>query len=344
MKLFRLENVTKVFGGTKVLDIKRLELDHGVNYALLGPNGAGKTTLLEILAFLSAPTSGHVWFRGVQVTFPSRELGHLRRKVVMVHQQPVLFSTTVYKNVEFGLKVRGFSRRERNRIVEECLEMVGMRHAAESYSKTLSGGEKQRVAIARGLACSPEVLLLDEPTASVDQENQVVIERIITEISALKGISVIFTTHDIRQAGRISSHIVYLYEGKALAYPLENIFSTVMQDHGPGKAKCRLKGGLVEFEVATKMRGEAKISIDPRKILLLRSDSHGLGEATFEGRVMGIVSQGMRGDGTQAELRVEVEMGIPLNVFMDRERAKELGLFVGEKVIVKIPEDAIMIF
>ncbi len=343
MKLFSLEKVTKVFGHKKVLDIDKLDFAKGVTYALLGPNGAGKTTLLEILAFLSFPSSGHMRFRENEVSFSSRELEALRKRVVMVHQQPVLFSTTVYKNVEFGLKVRGVSGKQRREIVARCLETVGMRHAAHSYAKTLSGGEKQRVAIARALACSPEALLLDEPTASVDPENQVVIERIIAEINALKGISVIFTTHDIRQAGKAAGRIVYLYEGRALSSPLENIFSAVLEGDGTGQARCLLKGGI-QFKVNTQVRGEAKISIDPRRILLRRGERCEQDGSIFEGRVTGLDTHGISADGEEPGIRVEVEIGVPVSVFMEREKAKKIGVFVGDRVLVKIPNEAIRIF
>ena len=212
--LFELNNLKKTYDGRTVLDLERLSLDREKIISLLGPNGAGKTTLLEIMAFLSRPSSGEVWFNQEKVDFTTSKLIHLRRKVVLVEQQSILFTTRVWKNVAFPLRIRGTSKARRDQIVEELLDLVGMGAFRHAKAHKLSGGETQRVAIARALACSPEVILLDEPTANVDVENQIAIERIIQEINQTKGISVIFTTHNMIQASRLADETVFLYEGK----------------------------------------------------------------------------------------------------------------------------------
>ena len=104
--LFRIKNLTKVYGGRKVLDIPELSLEKGKVYGLLGPNGSGKTTLLEILSFLLPPTTGNIVYDSRKVVFSENFLKRLRTEVIMVEQQPILFTTSVYNNVEFGLKVR----------------------------------------------------------------------------------------------------------------------------------------------------------------------------------------------------------------------------------------------
>ncbi|MBT4288004.1 MAG: ABC transporter ATP-binding protein, partial [Deltaproteobacteria bacterium] len=105
MSLYQLENITQVVGKNKILEIENLEIQAGEIYALLGPNGAGKTTLLNLLGFLEKPTSGQIRFMGQTVKFAEKHLQQLRRNVVMVNQRPILFSTSVYKNMEFGLKI-----------------------------------------------------------------------------------------------------------------------------------------------------------------------------------------------------------------------------------------------
>ena len=149
--LYTLLDVVQRYGHRTVLDIPSLTFAEKRIYALQGPNGAGKTTLLNILGFLEQPTSGEIAFRGRSVQFNAAALQELRRDVVLVDQHPILFSTTVYKNLEFGLKVRNISAAERRRIIEEALEQVGMADFMHTAATGLSGGETQRVALALSL-------------------------------------------------------------------------------------------------------------------------------------------------------------------------------------------------
>lgn len=213
MTLYELSGLQKCFGEVKALDIEHLELSENTACALLGPNGSGKTTLLHILALLMPPSAGTLCFRGKPVIWRENRLLPLRRKVVLVEQHPIMFSTTVIKNVTYGLKVRGTHRSARKRIAMECLDRVGLADFADRRAHRLSGGETQRVAIARALACKPEVLLLDEPTAGVDTENQAVVEQIITRLRDEKNMSILFSTHNPFQAKRLAQKQIYLHRG-----------------------------------------------------------------------------------------------------------------------------------
>jgi len=211
--VYGLTRLEKVYGGRKVLDISRLEIEQGRIYALLGPNGAGKTTLLNILAFLEPPTSGELCYGPNPVRFAESTLLPLRKEVVMVDQHPVLFTTTVFKNLEFGLKIRKISKKKRGRLIEEALDLVGMREFIFAGASRLSGGETQRVALARALVLSPKVFLCDEPMSGVDIENQAIINRVLTDINKEKGTTIVFTSHDQTQASRMSHHILLLEQG-----------------------------------------------------------------------------------------------------------------------------------
>lgn len=213
MTLYQLSGLQKCFGEVKALDIEQLELSDHTTCALLGPNGSGKTTLLHILALLMPPTTGTLRFRGKPVVWRENRLLPLRKKVVLVEQHPIMFSTTVVKNVAYGLRIRGTPKSEQKRIAMECLDRVGLRGFSDRPAHRLSGGETQRVAIARALACKPEVLLLDEPTAGVDTENQAVVEQIITRLRNEKNISILFSTHNPAQAKRLAQKQLYLHRG-----------------------------------------------------------------------------------------------------------------------------------
>ncbi|MBF0547208.1 MAG: ATP-binding cassette domain-containing protein [Candidatus Riflebacteria bacterium] len=211
--LFKIENLKKIYNKNVVLNVPELLLEEGKIYGLLGANGSGKTTLLNILAFLEKPSFGKVFYRDQAVVFSESNLQPLRREVILVDQQPILFSTTVYKNVEFGLKIRKIPKPKRDQIVRESLEKVAMASFANAEGNRLSTGETQRVAIARAIACSPQVLLLDEPTASVDMENQLMIEEIIKNLHQEMKLSVILTTHDKDQISKLVSEAIFLEKG-----------------------------------------------------------------------------------------------------------------------------------
>jgi tungstate transport system ATP-binding protein len=221
--LYTLSQLTKTYDGRTVLDIPFLEIEKGTVYALTGPNGAGKTTLLNILALLDHPSSGNVNFLSRPVEFSESLLKILRKKVVMVDQHPILFTNTVYKNLEFGLKVRQTPKKKRQRIIAEALELVGMQEFAHARAHRLSGGETQRVALARALVVTPHVLLCDEPTSSVDEENQGIIINILKQINEQKKITIIFTTHDRAQVASLAQHTLFLNRGKLTVQTSNNL-------------------------------------------------------------------------------------------------------------------------
>jgi tungstate transport system ATP-binding protein len=334
--LYKLKNLKKTYDQRAVLDLDRLCLERNRILALLGPNGAGKTTLLEILAFLARPNAGDIWFDSEKVNFTHGNLMALRKKVVLVQQQPILFSTTVSKNVEFPLKIRNTSKKKRERVVGELLALVGMEMFRHTIAHKLSGGETQRVAIARALACNPEVVLMDEPTASVDVENQITIERIIREINREKRISVIFTTHNLIQASRLADETLFLYEGRVAQSIYENIFSGRIEISEKRCKYCVLQNGL-KLRVHSQKAGPIRISIDPNMLKFSKGIDDPSEDNTFKGTLIQLSSE-------QGRVRALVDVGIPLSVLIPKEEFKGLQLSVDEKVYLTCPEEGIEIF
>jgi len=220
--LYVLSKITRKYGSRTVLDIPLMEIEKGKIYALLGPNGAGKTTLLNILGFLEVPTTGDILYRSKTVNFSESSLQNLRREVVMIDQHPILFTGTVYKNVEFGLKIRRISQKKRGIIIEETLDLVGMSAFVQAQAHRLSGGETQRVALARALAVSPEVLLCDEPTSNLDVENQTAIINTLKQINEQRKTTIMFTTHYMYQVSSLAHHTFFLDYGKLTATQAES--------------------------------------------------------------------------------------------------------------------------
>jgi tungstate transport system ATP-binding protein len=320
----------------KVLNLERLGLEKNKILGLLGPNGAGKTTLLEIMAFLIRPSAGDIWFKKERVNFTRGRLMDLRRKVVLIQQQPLLFTTTVLKNVEYPLKIRKTPKAKRQRIVQELLDLVGMEMFMHARAHNLSGGETHRVAIAQALACFPEVILMDEPTASVDVENQVNIERIIKEINRIKGISVIFTTHDMIQTSRLADETLFLYEGKIAQSIYENIFSGYIEINPKGYKYCVLNSGL-KLRVSSQKSGPIRISIDPKAVKLYPKESSPSITNSFKGTLIQLADEKTR-------VRALVDLGIPMSVLIPKDLFKSLHLDLGEEVWLNCPEESIAVF
>jgi tungstate transport system ATP-binding protein len=334
--LYELRDIKKIYKGRTVLDIEDLALKGGQVTGLLGPNGAGKTTLLKILTFILEPTSGKVSFSGNRVDFAGGKLIDFRRKVVLVQQQPILFTSTVENNVAFPLRIRKIQKDERGRLVEEFLELVGMMPFKHAGAHRLSGGETQRVAIARALACFPEVILMDEPTASVDVENQIVIERIIQEINQKRGISVIFTSHNMIQAARLAHNTVFLFEGKVARSTYENIFSGYIEENEKGEKVCTLQSGL-KLHVKHGEPGPVRISIDPERIEILHSEDHRSPANTFTGKLIQLTDENNR-------IRALLDVGTMLSVLISKGRLNDLNLQLGMTLWVCCPGESIEVF
>jgi tungstate transport system ATP-binding protein len=326
--IYHLSHIIKVYGGRTVLDIPRLEIDKEYIYALLGPNGAGKTTLLNILGFLDSPTAGQIKYRSQPVQYSEPELQRLRKEVVILDQHPILFTTTVYKNIDFGLRIRKIPRKKRERIIEESLDMVG------------SGGETQRVAIARALALSPKVFLCDEPTASVDVENQNIIINILQQINAIKKISVLFTTHDRSQAARLAHHTLVLNHGRVAPTMYENIFRGVLQDASATKSLCVIHDKIqlpIDRDQIQEKNQTVRVLIDPQKIDLVKPEENNSNSNSTHGRVVQIMEE-------NGNIRIVVDTGVWIALLMPKVRYDEIRPLVGDHVGIDIPPEAVRIF
>jgi len=211
--LYRLIGIRKFHGQRTVLAIDDLALQQGKLYTLTGPNGAGKTTLLTLLALLTPPSAGVLRYAGEPVRWTNAALLPLRRQVTLLHQSPYLFDGSVFANVAFGLKLRGIRGNGKQRRVEQALELVGLPDFGHRRARELSGGEAQRVAMARALALEPRVLLLDEPLANVDRTTSEFLEGVIAALPE-RGTTVIMTTHDPEHPDRLGGELIHLVDGE----------------------------------------------------------------------------------------------------------------------------------
>jgi tungstate transport system ATP-binding protein len=199
-------------GGADLLDVTELAVAAGETLSLIGPNGAGKSTLLLALSGIESLAAGELVFRGERVPVGAAALAY-RRCVAMVFQEPLLFDTTVFENVAAGLRLRGLAKGEIARRVGENLERFRIANLADRSARTLSGGEAQRTSLARAMAVAPEVLLLDEPFAALDQPSREALLEDLAHTLRETGTTTVFATHDRAEAQRIADRVAVLEGG-----------------------------------------------------------------------------------------------------------------------------------
>ncbi|MGI6605270.1 MAG: ATP-binding cassette domain-containing protein [bacterium] len=198
-------------GGHEILSIKEMAVAEGEVLAIIGPNGAGKSTLLAHLACLDLPKFGFIAFRGQRVT-RSNALA-VRRRLAVVFQEPLLLDTTALENVALGIKLRGDGHGATEK-AKNWLARFGVLHLAQQNALTLSGGEAQRVSLARAFALEPEVLLLDEPFTAVDVMARTELIREFCDILADSGATAVLVTHDFREVQALATRVVVLDKGR----------------------------------------------------------------------------------------------------------------------------------
>jgi tungstate transport system ATP-binding protein len=203
-----LDRVFFTANGRTIIERVSAEIVAGPRTIILGPNGAGKSVLMRLCHGLLEPTAGRVEWRGAR---------NGRERQAMVFQRPVMLRRSALANVAYGLKLAGVSPRERELRARDVLEAVGLAGVADRPARVLSGGEQQRLALARAWALGPEVLFLDEPTANLDPTATRVLESIVAAMHTA-GTKIVMTTHDLGQARRLADEIVFLHRGRIVEH------------------------------------------------------------------------------------------------------------------------------
>jgi tungstate transport system ATP-binding protein len=222
---FRLNGVKRQLGESFRLSIDDLTVRRGDVFASLGPTGAGKTTLLRLLTGLEYPDEGVIQFQDAPLGRGS-PLSLLRR-ITMVHQRPILLNGTVEMNVGYGLRARGGLSDTK---VKSALDRLELGRLARQDARALSGGQAQLVALARALVLEPEVLLLDEPTANLDPAHVALVEKVIMEARTERTMTVVWATHNLFQARRVSQRVALLLNGEIVEAAATDAFFETPND------------------------------------------------------------------------------------------------------------------
>jgi len=326
------------YGERDILKNVNIRVERGEVFALIGPTGAGKTTLLRLIDLLDIPTSGKIYFDGVDTAkSPSGRL-EMRRRMAFVLQKPVVFNTSVYDNVTYGLKWRGVGKGDIREKVGGILEMIGLSADKSRNARTLSGGEVQRVAIARAIAIEPEVLLLDEPTANLDPISSSKIEELITNIIHQYDTTIIMATHDMSQGQRLADRIGVLVNSEILQtgssrdvftsprnrevaefVGVENIIDGVIVSNDDKVVTIDIGGNAIEAISDYSIGENVCACIRPEDITLALSRVSSSARNSFIGEVTRVVSLGSLS-------RIEIDCGFLLVVLVTKRSAEELNL------------------
>jgi tungstate transport system ATP-binding protein len=351
-----------VRGGRPILSVERLAVAEGETLTIVGPNGAGKTTLLLALAGLVRPDVGQVLFRGSPVR-RSEGLAY-RRRLGLVMPDPLLLDTTVFANVALGLRFRGVSGRRIEPLVTDWLERLGVAHLRDRRAGGLSSGEAQRVSLARALVLEPELLLLDEPFASVDAATRTQLVEDLAVLLEATPITCAIVTHDLDEAVRLGDHMAVLLGGRlrqagspeaVLASPIdEDVAAFVGVETRVRGTVTDVKDGVAVVDTGT-CRVEATLpedgsrSITPARPVLccLRpgdvtlwadgAGSPGPGSSArnrLDGRIVRLTPQG-------STVRVTIDCSFPLVALITRASADEMALAEGQPVTAVFKASAV---
>ncbi len=347
--MIRIENVSKNLGEFK-LDDATLQIDEGEYFIILGPTGAGKTILIETIAGIYRPDSGRVFLNGADVT----NILPKDRHISMVYQDYMLFPhLNVAGNIGFGLRQKKIAKSEIIMKTDEIAELLGISHLLSRYPGTLSGGEKQRIAIARAVVTEPKVLLLDEPLSALDSRTTERLQAELARIHEITGTTTIHVTHSFGEAFALGDRIAVMCGGRIIQVGapdevfrrpnsefiadfvgVENLFR--------GKSVVHDDIALVHADgmsmVSSSLKsGDVSISIRPEDILISKKEIETSARNSFYGEITEVKNMG-------TIMRVVVDVGVPVVVALTKQSYEDMGLLCGVRIWIVFKASAVHLF
>ena len=341
----------KVNLGSFLLQSINLDIKPGEYFIVLGPTGAGKTVLLEAIAGLYPVLEGGVWIDGEEITNQSPE----KRGINIVYQEQALFPhLSVEQNIAFGLKMRKCPKGEMKAKIDTMAEIVGISHLLKRSPVTLSGGEKQKVALARALVTEPKVLLLDEPLSALDPETKERMQRELREIHRRVKVTIIHVTHDFEEAIALGHRVAvlnYVCIDQLVTLPeflrqpssefvarfalSRNIFSGTSEEEKDGHVLIDIGGA--RMRATTESRGEVRLSLRPEDILISKEPLQSTARNCFQGVVSEIADRG-------SVVYVTVSLPPDFICLITRQAFDELELRKGMRVWITFKASAVHVF
>lgn len=351
--LLTIEDLEVIRGKKFALRIDQLELLNGEVLAIIGPNGAGKSTLLLTITRLLNPGNGTIKFNGQDIT-QIDELVY-RRNLALVLQDSLLFDTTVYNNIATGLQFRGVRKEEQRQRIEQWLSRLNIAHLKDRPAAQLSGGQAQRVSLARALVLEPKLLLMDEPFRALDSPTRTTLIRDLRNLLSESGTTAIFVTHNQEQALSIGDRVAVFLDGRlqqvgsphhvfstpvdgkvANFLGVENVLPGIVRKSKTGKMIVEVGGQELEAIGDANFGSEVLFCLRPEDITIWKSLEVPKTSARnmLRGVVSTIITQGPL-------LQIKIDCGFPLMVLITRASFEDLGIETGMQVSVAFKASAV---
>ncbi|HEX77584.1 MAG TPA: ABC transporter ATP-binding protein [Dehalococcoidia bacterium] len=348
--MIQIKNLSVDLGGPLLRDIT-LDIQRGEYFVILGPTGAGKTVLLEAIAGLHPIKSGQIWMEGRDITLVEPE----RRRIGFAYQDFVLFPhLSVRDNIAFGLRQGWKSKPEAEARIAWLSALLGISHLLGRRPDTLSGGESQKVALARALATEPKVLLLDEPLSALDPQTREATQRELKQLHSRLGLTTLHVTHDFEEAVALGDRMAVIGEGRLtqVGTPEEifrrpnseyvarfaltrNIFAGDVEPGEKGHAFFSI--GSTKIAVVTDLRGRLHASIRPEDILVSTEPFHSSALNSFQGTVTHIADRG-------SVVYLTVTVPPDFICLVTRHSFEDMGLREGTRVFITFKASAVHVF
>jgi tungstate transport system ATP-binding protein len=337
-----IKNIEHYYGEKKVLEVQKLSVEKGECVVIFGPNGSGKSTLLRVMSLIEKPTKGMIFYEGKEVS--NKNSLEIRRRFALLLQNPVFFQGTVVKNIIYGLNVRKVPSHEIKEKLKKVTSLFSLDSLLPRRVEELSGGEAQRVNLARAFILEPEILFLDEPFSALDAPTR---EEVISELKRVikkTGQTTVFVTHHREEAAFLGERVVILLEGKVYQQgPVEEVFSKPVCDEVArlvgvetvlkGKV-AQNNGGLLKISVADQsffVPGEAKLGeevlvcVKPEEVIISKNKPESSVRNWFRGKIVEVSSYGRI-------LNLGVDCGFLLRALVTQSSYRELNLKEGDEV------------
>lgn len=348
--MIELVDVSKNYGDVKALVDVNLRVASGELLTLLGPNGSGKSTLLRILAGLETPTKGQIYLEGEPVN--DKNLKELRRRATMIFQRTVLLRGSVYDNVALGLQFDNKNDDEVRADVDDALSLVGLSPLKDRKAKVLSGGEKQRVSLARALVLDRDILLLDEPTANLDPESLDIVREVIFRLNREEGKTIVMASHNLAQVQEVSGRLLLLNEGRieeegrirelltnqSAAMRRFTRSENVFTGHSKitdGVSHVDIGGGITVRAVFSR-EGRVEFYVPPEDIIVSHGPVESSARNSLRGRIIGVEDR-------DSVVRLSVDVGRVFTIQITRRSLEEMALNVGVEVYLTFKASSVQI-
>ena len=347
--MIEIENISKNLGEFFLRDIS-FNIRDGEYFMILGPTGAGKTILLETIAGIYRPDKGKILMAGKDITYiPPKD-----RNISMVYQDYMLFPhLNVEQNVAFGLRLKKTPKEIIKDKVEKNSKLLNIYHLLHRYPGTLSGGEKQRIAIARAMVIEPYALLLDEPLSALDTQTRDRLRQELKRIHSITKITIVHVTHNFEEIFSLADRVAVMNEGRIIQVgrpddifrkPNCEFVANFVGVENLFKGKSIVENGYAHINIdgvnifsTDRKSGEAFISIRPEEILISKQPFKSSARNSLKGKIARIVNSG-------ATAKVTVDTGIPFKIVITRQSLENMELKEGTTAFITFKASAVHIF